>query len=72
MATCKEWMENGYFEKLWNGVQLEEEEKKDVEIRGCSIEREENLQHGMGRQRGMEKKNKTLGTDRLQSSILCT
>ena len=27
--------ENGFHEKLWNGVRLEEEEMEDFEIRGC-------------------------------------
>ena len=35
MATCKEWMKKGYLEKVCNGVHLEEEEKEDLEIRGC-------------------------------------
>ena len=39
MATCKEWMKKGCFEKYWNGVHLEEEEEeeeeRDLEIRGC-------------------------------------
>ena len=30
---CKEWMLKGYLNKIWNGVHLEEEEKKeDLEI----------------------------------------
>jgi hypothetical protein len=28
-------MKKGYLEKFWNSVQLEEEEKADLEICGC-------------------------------------
>ena len=30
-----EWMKEGFLEKFWTGVQLEEKEKEDLEIRGC-------------------------------------
>jgi hypothetical protein len=35
IVMCEEWMKKGYLNKLWNGVHLEEEEKEDLEIRGC-------------------------------------
>ena len=60
MTTCKEWKKKGNLEKFWNGVHLEEEEKEDLEIRGCRDEREKNNQHGMGRQRRMDKKTKIM------------
>ena len=52
-----------------NGDHLEEEEEKeDLEICECRSnsgnEREGNEQHGIGRQRRIVKKNKTLGTER--------
>ena len=28
-------MKKGSLEKIWNGVRLEEEEREDLEIRGC-------------------------------------
>ena len=37
-ATCNERKKEGYFEKFWNGVHSEEEEKEDFEIRGCNKE----------------------------------
>ena len=33
MATWKQWIEKGSLEKFWNGVQLEDDEKEDLEIR---------------------------------------
>ena len=36
-ATCKWMNEEGlYFEKCWNGLHLEEEEKEGLEIHECS------------------------------------
>ena len=37
MTTCIEWTKKGSLKKFWNGVQLEEEEeeKEELEIRGC-------------------------------------
>ena len=35
MTTWKEWMKKGSLDKFWNGVQQVEEEKEDLEIRGC-------------------------------------
>ena len=29
------WMKTGSLEKFWNCVRLEEEERKNLEIRGC-------------------------------------
>ena len=37
--------EDGHFEKFWNGVNLEEEEREVLEIRGCKKQQ-------MGRKRG--------------------
>ena len=36
MATCKGWTKNGSLEEFWNGAHLEDEEKEDLEIRGCT------------------------------------
>ena len=35
MATCKEWTKKGSLEGFWNGTHLEDEEREDLEIRGC-------------------------------------
>jgi hypothetical protein len=35
MAMCKEWTKKGYLEKFRNGDHLQEEEKEDLNIRGC-------------------------------------
>ena len=59
--------------KIMEVVQLEDEEREDLEIRGCrrlqqEWEREE-LQHGMDRERRVEKKKKfiTLGPERCEN-----
>ena len=54
-------MKKGYLEKFWNGVRLEEEEREDLEIRGCWKQDRItlipwNLQ--TGKNKNMEKKNK--------------
>ena len=61
-------MKKCYFEKFWNGVHLEEEEEEEEEEEKGrhrnSWMREKRIDsNGMGRQRRMEKKNKTLGTE---------
>ena len=40
MTTCKEWMKTGSLETFQNGVHLKDEEREDLEIRGCGNERE--------------------------------
>ena len=35
MATCKEWSKKGSLGEFWNGAHLEDEEREDLEIRGC-------------------------------------
>ena len=36
MATYKGWTKKGSLEELfWNGAHLEDEEREDLEIRGC-------------------------------------
>ena len=35
IVTYKEWMKKGSRKKKWNGVRVEEEEREDLEIRGC-------------------------------------
>ena len=41
MATYKEWKKKGSLEKFWNGIHLEEEEKKDLEIHGRRVLQQE-------------------------------
>ena len=35
MAMYKEWTRKGSLKEFWNGVHLEDEEREDLEIRGC-------------------------------------
>jgi hypothetical protein len=57
----KEWTKKVSLEEFWNCVHLEDEEREDLEIRGCT----RNWLLEMGRQRGAKKKNKfILGTER--------
>ena len=35
IAMCKEWMKKGTFEKIWNDVHLEDEEREDLKMPGC-------------------------------------
>ena len=66
-------MKKGYFETIWDGVHLEEEEEKeDLDIHGCTRLQQElregNWRLGMGRQRRAERKNKiTLVTERYEN-----
>ena len=81
MGTCEEWMKKGYIEKCLNGVHLEEEEETErkerlqnswiQEVTSVIRERERNWQHGMDRQRRLEKKNKikTLSTERCRNIL---
>ena len=35
MATCKGWIKKGSLDEFWYGAHLEDEEREDLEIRGC-------------------------------------
>ena len=36
MVMCEAWTKEDFLKKFWNGIRLKEEEREDLEIRGCS------------------------------------
>ena len=66
MAMCKEWRMKGSLGKFWNVAHLEDEETKDLKIRGC-WRLQQNVGEGNWRLGGVEKENQTLGTERCEN-----
>ena len=56
MATCKEWMKEGYLNKFWNGVNLEDEKTEQLEICGYRRLQQEWGRGELASWNGVEKK----------------
>ena len=73
MTACKKWTKKSFLEEFWNGAYLKEEEREELKTRGCrriqeECKREANWRLEMGRESGVEKKNKfILSTERCGS-----
>ena len=71
IATWEKWMKKCYLKTFWNCIPLEEEEN-ELEIRGyrkITGVRERVKQHGLDLQEIMEKRNKTLGSEKCKNVV---
>ena len=72
IIICKEWTKKGSLEEFWNGAHLEDKKEKTSKYMDAVVyyrkEREGNWWLEMGRQIGVEKKNKFIfGTERCEN-----